>query len=281
MIITDCHIHIQPAEMFKAAALEVMKKSRGHYDDILEYCRSPKSLLKYMDSIGLERAVLINYVAPDTMGFTHEVNAWVTNYCKENPGRLIPCGSVHPRHSLNVQKDMDEIVRLGVRLIKIHPPHQLIYANEYLNGMKELETIYRAAEANEIPVMVHTGTSIFPAARNKYGDPIHLDDVAMDFPRLKILMAHGGRPIWMSTAFFLLRRHRNMYLDISGIPPRMLLTYFPRLEEIATKTLFGTDWPSPGIPDIRKNMDQFQALDIAAEMKQQILSSTALGIWPA
>ncbi len=280
MIITDCHIHIQPAEMFKTAALEVMKKSRGHYDDILEYCRSPKSLLKYMDSIGLERAVLINYVAPDTMGFTHEVNAWVTNYCKENPRRLIPCGSVHPRHSLNVQKDMDEIVRLGVRLIKIHPPHQLIYANDYLNGLKELETIYRAAEANEIPVMVHTGTSIFPAARNKYGDPIHLDDVAMDFPRLKILMAHGGRPIWMSTAFFLLRRHRNVYLDISGIPPRMLLNYFPRLDEIATKTLFGTDWPSPGIPDIKKNMDQFQALDMTAEMKKQILSSTALGIWP-
>jgi predicted TIM-barrel fold metal-dependent hydrolase len=281
MIITDCHIHIQPAEMFKTAALEVMKKSRGHYDDILEYCRSPKALLKYMDTIGLERAVLINYVAPDTMGFTHEVNAWVTNYCKENPGRLIPCGSVHPRHSLNVQKDMDEIVRLGVRLIKIHPPHQLIYANDYLNGLKELETIYRAAEANEIPVMVHTGTSIFPSARNKYGDPIHLDDVAMDFPRLKILMAHGGRPIWMSTAFFLLRRHRNMYLDISGIPPRMLLNYFPRLEEIATKTLFGTDWPSPGIPDIKKNMDQFQSLDMTAEMKQQILSNTALGIWPA
>ncbi len=90
MKITDCHIHIQPAEMFKAESLEVMKKARGHYDDILEYCRSPKSLLKYMDSIGLERAVLINYVAPDTMGFTHEVNAWVTNYCKENPRRLIP-----------------------------------------------------------------------------------------------------------------------------------------------------------------------------------------------
>jgi predicted TIM-barrel fold metal-dependent hydrolase len=280
MKITDCHIHIQPAEMFKTAALEVMKKARGHYDDILEYCRSPKALLKYMDSIGLERAVLINYVAPDTMGFTHEVNPWVANYCKENPGRLIPCGSVHPKHSLNVQKDMDEIVRLGIRLIKIHPPHQLIYANDYLNGLKELETIYRAAEANGIPVMVHTGTSIFPAARNKYGDPIYLDDVAVDFPRLKILMAHGGRPIWMQTAFFLLRRHRNLYLDISGIPPKLLLEYFPRLEEIASRTLFGTDWPSPGIPDIKKNMEQFQALKMSAEIKEQVLSKTALAIWP-
>ena len=106
MLITDCHIHIQPVEMFKAGPLEVMKKARGHYDDIVEYCRSPKALLKYLDSIGIDRAVLINYVAPETMGFTHEVNQWVADYCKENPRRLISCGSVHPRHSLNVQQDI-------------------------------------------------------------------------------------------------------------------------------------------------------------------------------
>jgi uncharacterized protein len=280
MQITDCHIHIQPVEMFKAGPLEVMKKARGHYEDILEYCRSPKALLKYMDSIGVERAVLINYVAPETMGFTHDVNPWVANYCKEDPKRLLSCGSVHPRHSPNVQEEMDNLVRLGIRLIKIHPPHQLLYANDYLNGVKELETIYRAAEANGIPVMIHTGTSIFPAARNKFGDPIYLDDVAVDFPKLKILMAHGGRPIWMQTAFFLLRRHKNVHLDISGIPPKILLKYFPRLEEIAHKTLFGTDWPSPGIPDIKQNLDQFSALALTDAVKEQILSKTALEMWP-
>ena len=76
--------------------------------------------------------------------------------------------------------------------------------------------------------MFHTGTSIFPGARNKYGDPIYIDDVAVDFPKLKILLAHGGRPLWMDTAFFLMRRHPNVYLDISGIPPKTLLKYFPR-----------------------------------------------------
>jgi uncharacterized protein len=84
----------------------------------------------------------------------------------------------------------------------------------------------------------------------------------------------------MRTAFFLLRRHRNVYLDISGIPPKLLLEYFPRLEEIASRTLFGTDWPSPGIPDIKKNMEQFQALEMSAEIKEQVLSKTALAIWP-
>src|SRR5215468_12747343 len=116
---------------------------------------------------------------------------------------------------------------------------------------------------------------------NLLRDPIYLDDVAVDFPRLKILMAHGGRPIWMQTAFFLLRRHRNVHLDISGIPPKLLLKYFPRLEEIASKTLFGTDWPSPGIPDIKQNLDDFRSLAISEDAKQQILSKTALSIWPA
>jgi hypothetical protein len=93
-------------------------------------------------------------------------------------------------------------------------------------------------------------------------------------------MAHGGRPIWMQTAFFLLRRHKNVHLDISGIPPKILLKYFPRLEEIAHKTLFGTDWPSPGIPDIKQNLDQFKELALPDAVKEQILSKTALAMWP-
>lgn len=280
MIITDCHIHIQPYEMFKAGPMEVMRKARGKFDDIIEYSRSPKALLKYLDSIGVERAMLINYVAPEVMGLTSEVNQWVVDYCKENPKRLLSCGSVHPRHTTNVEADMEQIARTGIRMIKIHPPHQLLFANDYVNGVKELEVIYRMAEKHGIPVMVHTGTSIFPGARNRYGDPLFLDDVAVDFPNLKILMAHGGRPIWMQTAFFLLRRHRNVYLDISGIPPKLLLQYFPRLQEIASKTLFGTDWPSPGVKDIKQNINEFSVLPLSAEIQEQILSKTALTIWP-
>jgi predicted TIM-barrel fold metal-dependent hydrolase len=84
----------------------------------------------------------------------------------------------------------------------------------------------------------------------------------------------------MDTAFFLIRRHPNVYLDISGIPPVTLLEYFPRLEEIAHKTLFGTDWPGPGVPDVKKNLDQFRALPLKEEIQQQVLRKTALSIWP-
>ena len=281
MIITDCHVHIQPIEMFKPAALETMKKKRANWEQIIEYSRSPKAFLNHLDEIGIDRAVLINYVAPELMGFTSEVNEFVAGFCKADPKRLIPCGSMHPRHTTNAQRDMEQIVRLGIRMIKIHPPHQLLFPNDYLNGVKELAVIYRVAEQNGIPVMVHTGTSIFPGARSKYGDPIYVDDVAVDFPRLKILLAHGGRPLWMNTAFFLVRRHPNVYLDISGIPPKTLLKYFPRLEEIAAKTLFGTDWPGPGVPEIKQNLEDFRGLPLSEQSREQILSRSALSIWPA
>ena len=280
-MITDCHIHIAPLEMFRADALDLMRKKRPNFDQIVEFCRSPKSFLAHLDAAGVDRAVLINYVAPEVIGFTAGVNQFIADYTKENPRRLISCGGLHPRHTTNVLADIDEILRRKIRMIKIHPPHQLLFPNDYQNGVKELEMIYRAAEANGIPVMFHTGTSIFHGARNRYGDPIYVDDVAVDFPKMKILLAHGGRPLWMNTCFFLLRRHPNVFLDISGIPPKTLLQYFPRLEEIAHKTLFGTDWPGPGVPDIKNNLDDFRALPLSEEIRQQILSKTALAIWPA
>jgi predicted TIM-barrel fold metal-dependent hydrolase len=266
--------------MFKPHALELMKKKRANFDQIAEFCRSPKSFLKHLDAAGIDRAALINYVAPEVIGFTNGVNQFIANYVKEDPKRLLSCGSLHPRHTTNIGSDVEQLLRLKIRMIKIHPPHQLLYPNDYLNGVKELEIIYRSAEANGVPVMFHTGTSVFPGARNKYGDPMYVDDVAVDFPKLKILLAHGGRPLWMQTAFFLVRRHQNVYLDISGIPPKTLLKYFPRLEEIATKTLFGTDWPGPGVPDIKQNLDEFRALPISEAAKHQILTRTALQLWP-
>jgi predicted TIM-barrel fold metal-dependent hydrolase len=280
-MITDCHIHIQPHEMLKAPAFQLIKDASSDFDQLIEFSPSPKTFLKYLDSAGVERAVLINYVAPEIMGLTSGVNQFIADYVKENPKRLISCGGLHPRHTRSIEADIEQFLRLKIRMLKIHPPHQLLFPNDYLNGVKELELIYKTAEAHGIPIMFHTGTSIFSGARNRYGDPIFIDDVAVDFPKLKIILAHGGRPLWMKTAFFLLRRHPNVFLDISGIPPKALLKYFPRLDEIADKTLFGTDWPSPGVSSIAQNLDHFRALPLGDEIKEKILSRNAMRLWPA
>ncbi|HXV86230.1 MAG TPA: amidohydrolase family protein, partial [Gemmatimonadales bacterium] len=159
--------------------------------------------------------------------------------------------------------------------------HQVVPANAYTQGLEALGRIYRRCEERGLPVMVHTGTSIFPGARSKYGRPMELDDVAIDFPDLTILMAHGGRPLWMDEAFFVLRRHPNIYLELSGIPPRKLLEYFPRLEEVGDRVLWGTDWPSPGIKGMGDNLAQFMGLALPDRIKTQITRETPLRLFPA
>jgi hypothetical protein len=79
----------------------------------------------------------------------------------------------------------------------------------------------------------------------------------------------------MEAAFFVVRRHPNVLLEVSGIPPARLLEYFPRLEEIAHKTVWGTDWPSPGVKSMRQNVDQFRALPLSEPAKRAILYDNA------
>ena len=123
--------------------------------------------------------------------------------------------------------------------------------------------------------MFHTGTSVFPRARNIYADPMPIDDVAVDFPRLRIVVAHAGRPLYGETAFFLARRHPNVFLEISGIPPRSLPRYVPRLTDLADKVLWGTDWPSMGVVSLRRNVEDFRAHNYGADVERKVLWENA------
>jgi predicted TIM-barrel fold metal-dependent hydrolase len=279
--ITDLHIHIQPWHQMKPAVAEVMRKGKeAHWERLVHLMESPQALLEVMDQAGIWRVGLINYPSPDLMGFDDSTNDFAAKYAQASPERLLPFGGVHPRFTRNPEADVDRLIELGIRCFKIHPPHQLYPANAYTEGLDALGRIYKRLEDRGVPVLIHTGTSIFPGARSKWGNPLEVDDVAIDFPDLKIVIAHGGRPFWMEEAFFVLRRHRNVALEVSGIPPAKLLDYFPRLEEIAGKTLWGTDWPSPGIKDMRQNVDQFLALPLRPESQRAILSDNSLKLYP-
>jgi uncharacterized protein len=279
--ITDIHVHIQPWRQLKPAVLDVMRRGKEeHWARLIQLMEDPSALLEVMDASGVERVGLVNYPSPDLMGFDDSTNDFAARYASFAPSRLIPLGGVHPRFTRDPEGDVDRLVDLGIRCLKIHPPHQLFPANAYTAGLDALAGIYRRAEQRGLPVMIHTGTSIFPGARSKWGNPLELDDVAIDFPELRILMAHGGRPLWMEEAFFILRRHPNVSLELSGIPPGRLLDYFPRLSEVAPKAVWGTDWPSPGVKDLRENIAQFLALPLGPEVQRMILSDNSLRLFP-
>jgi hypothetical protein len=266
--------------MMPPAVAETFWKGKPNRAELESYAADPGKLLARLDADGVARAGLINYVSPDLMGFTKEANPWMIRYASADPSRLIAFGSVHPRFTKDVAGETARVIENGARALKVHPPHQLFRANAYQDTQPGLAELYRVAQDAGVPVTIHTGTSVFPGARSRFGDPMDVDDVAIDFPKLTILLAHGGRPIWMEAAFFVVRRHPNVYLEVSGIPPAKLLEYFPRLEEIADKTVWGTDWPSPGIKSMKTNVEAFRALPLSDAAKAAILDGNARRVWP-
>jgi predicted TIM-barrel fold metal-dependent hydrolase len=279
--ISDLHVHIQPWRQLKPRVAEVMRRGKEqHWERLLALMDDPKLLLEVLDTSGIWRVGLINYPSPDLMGFTDETNTFSARYASANPERLLAFGGVHARFTKDPEGQVEDLLQMGIRCVKIHPSHQLYPANAYTMGLDALGRIYRRCEERGLPVTIHTGTSIFPGARSKYGHPMEIDDVAIDFPDLTILMAHGGRPLWMDEAFFILRRHPRVYLELSGIPPAKLLEYFPRLAEIGDRVVWGTDWPSPGVKDLRQNLEQFLALPLSDDTKAMITRMTPLRLFP-
>ncbi|MCC6673023.1 MAG: amidohydrolase [Planctomycetes bacterium] len=279
--VIDLHVHISPHGCMHAAAQQVIDAGRHDLDVIHGAIDDPGVLLRHMDDQGVRAAAVINYPSPDVIGYPMAVNEFVARYRDHAPQRLLAVGGAHPRFERDMSGTMRHLLDdLRLDMVKVHPPHQLFAANAYVDGLDPLRVLYAECQRRRVPVMVHTGTSVFPGARCKFGRPMELDDVAVDFPELPLVMAHGGRPLWCDEAFFVVRRHRNIWLEISGIPPGALLEYFPRLEQVADRVLWGTDWPSPGVRDMRTNVARFLALPLDPAAKDRILRGNALRLFP-
>jgi predicted TIM-barrel fold metal-dependent hydrolase len=278
----DAHIHVGPNDQLKEAARRAMTEGRDDLDLVERIGTSADELLKAMDSEGIARAALITAVSPEVMGLTDSVNPWIARYVEGHRDRLVPVGGIHPRHTLDIVGEMRKLLdeyRLGA--IKIHPPHMELAANAYRADCPSLADVYRLAGEARRPVLIHTGTSVFPGARNVYADPMPCDDVAVDFPATTLVLCHAGRPLWYDTAFFLVRRHPNVWLDVSGIPPKKLLDVLPRLGDVADRVLWGTDWPSMGVRSMRRNVEEFLSLPLPDDVKRKILFDNAAALFPA
>lgn len=278
--ITDVHVHIHPWREMRPEIVKVLRVGQRDHDFLEQVMYDPKLLLEIMDEDGVDRVGLVNYPSPDVMGTDLRTMTHAARYAESAPERMMWYAGVHPRVTRDAAGDVDALIEMGMRMLKVHPNHQELPANAYSDGLGAQAEIYRRCEDRGIPVLVHTGTSVFPGARSKYGNPLEIDDIAIDFPDLQIVLAHGGRPFWMGEAFFVLRRHRNVWFDLSGIPPRSLLEYFPKLGELENKLLWGSDWPSPGVTRMRKNIDQFLGLPLSDSLKRAALEGNPERLLP-
>src|SRR5438477_12497834 len=121
-----------PYHMMKQSAHELMKQGRKDYTDVERYCADPKAFLAFLDTLGVERAGLINYVAPKIIGFTPEVNDWSAKYCSVARDRLIAFGGVLPGRVRDPGAEVDRRLRLGIRAIKMQRAHQVLSPKDYM-----------------------------------------------------------------------------------------------------------------------------------------------------
>ena len=282
--VVDVHVHMNPFWRMDDAALATLREHSADFDRKVGLARNPDRFVDYLDAQNVATAAIINYVSP-VVGYGHDTNEWAASFRAEAPERVLAFGGFDPTLAEDPEREIDRAIDdLALDGIKIHPPHQGLNANDYRNdpetrGLESLATLYERCADAGVPVMVHTGTSIFAGARSRYADPMPLDDVAVDFPDLRIIMAHGGRPMYTEEAWFLLRRHDNVYLDVSSFPPSNLLEYFPEIERVDDRVLFGSDWPGPMVPDIGENVDAIRDLGLPEATVDRILRDNARSLF--
>jgi uncharacterized protein len=280
-MIIDIHIHLSRPEHEHSWVMDWMRSNYdGNLEELMAELSSPARFRRYLQQHEIDWAGGLAEVSPLSTGWVS--NEYVGQFCAEanalpDPsegarGRLLPIASINPFIVADLGVELVRLVaEYDFRGIKVYP----VYHHHYTNDAR-LYPLYARAEELGLPMLVHTGSSVFKGARIKYGDPLHLDDVALDFPDLVILMAHGGRPFWYEQAFWMARRHANVYLELSGLPGKKLLDYFPRLEDIAGKVVYGSDWP--GNPDLRRNVAAIRTLPLSETAKQAILYDNAARI---
>jgi predicted TIM-barrel fold metal-dependent hydrolase len=280
-MIIDFHFHLSRPEHELPGVMEWIRSNfPGDIDAFMEEVLTPQGLRRYLQANDIDIAIGLAEVSPITTGWAS--NEYVGEFCAEanafsDPasgprGRLVPFASINPYIVNDIAAELVRLVEeMNFGGIKVYPTYHHHYPNE-----ARLYPLYAKAQELGLPVLVHTGSSVFRGARIKYGDPLFLDDVAIDFPDLNILMAHSGRPFWYDHAFWMARQHPNVYMEVSGLPGKKLLDYFPRLEEISDKVVYGSDWP--GNPDLRRNVNAVREMDISEEAKENILFDNAARI---
>ncbi|MGB9905606.1 MAG: amidohydrolase family protein [Desulfotomaculales bacterium] len=268
--VIDFHVHPVYYERYCASAAGWIAQRQGGGDfwAFVQKYSDPAEFARYLAENGVDYAVILTELSPVTTGTCP--NEYVREFCRGQE-RFIPFASLNPylTEGGSLGRECRRLLAdEGFKGVKLYPTYNYFYPNDRL-----VYPVYAAAAEAGVPVMVHTGSSVFKGARLKYGNPLFLDDVAVDFPDLNLILVHSGRGIWYDSAFFLARLHENVYMEIAGLPPQKLLDYFPELERNADKIIFGSDWP--GVVSIKANIEAVRALPLAEETKAKILGKNA------
>lgn len=221
-------------------------------------------------------AVIFPVDAERETGFRRYSNEEVARIAAENDDILIPFASIDPAKGKTGAREARRLVReFGVRGFKFHPTMQGFFPNDRM-----AYPLYEAIAEEGAIALFHSGqTGVGSGLRGgmgmrlKYSDPIHVDDVAVDFPDMPIVLAHPSFP-WTENGLSVATHKPNVYIDMSGWSPRYFPEIFVRYANtiLKKKMLFGSDWPAI-TPE--RWLSDFAAIEIRDEVRPMILKENA------
>jgi uncharacterized protein len=273
MRIINAHTHlVDTSKVFSEENRHYLDYIKGiptfsDLDDVTNML-SLQNLLKQMDEAKIEKSVLFAVDGPLLTAGNEFVAGLISNY----PDRFIGFASVNPNLNNACEVLENAIQNLGLKGLKLHPPLQNFYPND-----PKVWPVYKLAGELGIPVVFHVGSTPFGnMVKLKQADPILIDDVANEFPSLKIILTHLGT-LWHNESFMITEKHPNVYIDTAAYPYEIteMLTekLLKRVGE--DKFIFGTDFPMPyegKMHRLKDFVDCVSNLSISNELKERIFA---------
>ncbi|MFO7301419.1 MAG: amidohydrolase family protein [Acidobacteriota bacterium] len=268
----DVHVHLEAPKSDNAADAAAAK-----YFGDSGAARDGSALVEYYRS---RRMACVLFTVDERLtGRPQMSNDAVLELAHANPDVVIPFVSLDPMRGPEAVREARRLVKAGARGLKLHPPLQQFAPNDPL-----AYPLYEVFADAKLPVLFHTGHSGIGTGmpggggvRLKYGNPMLVDDVAVDFPELPIILAHPSFP-WQDEAISVCLHKPTVYIDLSGWSPK----YFsPTLVQYANtllrqKVLFGTDYPLI-TPD--RWLSDFEKIAIRDEVRPLILKENAVRLF--
>jgi predicted TIM-barrel fold metal-dependent hydrolase len=205
-------------------------------------------------------------------------NDEVLEVAAANDDVLIPFVSLDPHRGRRAVTEAGRLIAKGARGFKFHPNLQGFFPNDRI-----AYPLYEVIEEAGLPALFHTGHSGMGSGlpggggiRLKYSNPMHVDDVAVDFPEMPIVLAHPSFP-WQEEAISVAMHKAQVYIDLSGWSPKLfppvLIQYANTV--LRNKVLFGSDYP---VITPERWLADFEQLPIKDEVRPLILKDNAAGL---
>lgn len=270
----DVHVHPSTSNF--------MIDSYGSYRDALSKffrtdlpVRTPEEMVEEFRELDI-KAVLLGWDAETAMGLPPVPNDFIAKIVRDYPDTFIGFGGVDPWKGKAAIKEIERCAKeLGFIGLKFMPAAQAFFPDD-----RQFYPMWAKCQELGLVVLTHVGTTGMGAGtpggmgvRLKYVRPIHIDDVATDFPELTIICAHPAWP-WLDEMMAIAQHKDNVYLDLSGWSPK----YFPPTlvrdinSRFQDKCLFGSDYP---YVHPKRWLQDFETLDLKPEVKQKVLLGNA------